>query len=487
MHLFMNMCNLCRYARFSQAQSHLQSGVLPPDDKKARELILEKTRYVIIEDVLYHLSADKSLQIVLPKEERMAVFKEVHQGRLSGHLRDAKIHSQLSKAYWWPNMRQDIHSWCRACEVCASRQVGKPIKPYLTPIPVGGAFDRIGMDIIKFPRSRTGMKYAVVFVDYLTKWPEVFATADQTSPTIARLLVEEVITRHRVPSELLSDRGALFLSKLMEDVYKLMGITKTNTTAYHPQTDRLVERFHRTLTDMLAKSVEKNGKDWDKHLPYVLFAYRSGLLQSTGESPFYLLYGRDPRLQTDKVLNVPVDQRNIDLRDYKEEMTHRFSTAWQLAQAEISKAQGRQKKFHDKGAKQPILKVGDRVFVCNPSKKQGKAYKLARPFMGPYRILKLYDNGADLRLISKPAAASIRVSLNLIRLCPKEMADTPVAMRPNPVPSDDSNKVASVDTPGTEEDDSQQSETSPELVQSTNEMESFKEQGPWAGRLRKRQ
>ena len=203
--------------------------------------------------------------------------------------------------------------------------------------------------------------------------------------------MEEVITRHGVPSELLSDHGAAFLSKLMEDVYKLMGITKTNTTAYHPQMDGLVERFHRTLTDMLAKSVEKNGKDWDKHLLYVLFAYRSGLQQSTGESPFYLLYGWDPCLPTDEVLNVPVDQRNIDLRDYKEEMTHRFSIAWQLAQAEISKAQGRQKKFHDKGVKQPILQVGDRVFVYNPSKKQGKAYKLARPFMGPYWILKLYD------------------------------------------------------------------------------------------------
>ena len=263
----------------------------------------------------------------------------------------------------------------------ASRQLGKPIKLYLTLIQVGGAFDRIGMDIIKFPCSRTAMTYAVVFVDYLTKWPEIFATANQTSPTMARLLVEEVITHQGVPSELLSDLGTSFLLKLMEDVYKLMGITKTNTTAYHPQIDGLMECFHWTLTDMLAKRVEKNGKDWDKHLPYVLFAYRSGLQQSTGERPFYLLYGWDPCLSTDEVLNVPVDQRNIDLRDYKEEMIHHFSTAWQPAQAEISKAQGRQKKFHNKGAKQPILQVGDRVFVYNPSKKQGKAYKLARPFM----------------------------------------------------------------------------------------------------------
>ena len=114
---------------------------------------------------------------------------------------------------------------------------------------MGGVFDRIRVDIIKFPRSRTGMTYTVVFVDYLTKWPEVFATADQNSPTIARLLLEKVITRHGVPSELLSECGASFLSKLMEDVYKLMGITKTNITTYHPQTDGLVERFHRTLMD----------------------------------------------------------------------------------------------------------------------------------------------------------------------------------------------------------------------------------------------
>lgn len=203
--------------------------------------------------------------------------------------------------------------------------MGRQIRPYLTPIPVGGAFDRVGVDIIKFPRSNSGNQYAIVFVDYLTKWPEVFASADQTSPTIARLLVEEVIARHGVPGELLSDRGTSFLSKLMLDVYKLMGIT--NTTAYHPQTDGLVERFHRTLTDMLAKSVEKNGKDWDKHLPYVLFAYRSCLQQSTGESPFFLLYGRDPRLPSDEALDVRVDRRTVDIEDYKGELTQHFSEA----------------------------------------------------------------------------------------------------------------------------------------------------------------
>jgi transposase InsO family protein len=90
-------------------------------------------------------------------------------------------------------------------------------------------------------------------MDYLTKWPEVFPARDQSALTIAKILVEHIVCRHGVPAELLLDRGANFLSGLLHNVNTLLGIKKTNTTAYHPQTDGLVERFNRTLLDMLAK------------------------------------------------------------------------------------------------------------------------------------------------------------------------------------------------------------------------------------------
>lgn len=112
-------------------------------------------------------------------------------------------------------------------------------------------------------------------MDYLTKWPEVLATSDQSALTIVHLLVEQIISCHGVPAELLSDRGKAFLSKLLHKVYDLMGMKKVNITAYHPQMDGLVERFNRTLTRMLAKTVKQNSSDWDKHLPYVLYAYRT--------------------------------------------------------------------------------------------------------------------------------------------------------------------------------------------------------------------
>ena len=121
-----------------------------------------------------------------------------------------KVHGQLSKHYWWPRMRADISGWCQGCLVCATRQPGKAVKPPLTPIPVEGPFHHVGVNIIQFVKSHSGNQYAIVFTDYLTKWPKVFATKDQTALTIARLFVEEIVCRYAIPSQLLSDRGLHF-------------------------------------------------------------------------------------------------------------------------------------------------------------------------------------------------------------------------------------------------------------------------------------
>ena len=294
-------------------------------------------------------------------------------------------------------------------------------KPPLTPIPVAGPFDRVGVDVIQFPKSCSGNKYALVFVDYLTKWPEVFAMQDQSALTIARLFVEEIVCRHGVPRELLSDRGAAFLSKLMLEVCRLMGTKKVNTTAYHPQTDGLVERFHRTLTDMLAKTVEKDGSNWDEKLPYVLFAYRTSLQQSTAESPFFLLYGRDAHLPTSEVLEIDPTRYPFNIKDYKTEFMTSMSEAWELAKSSVRKAQQRQKKFHDRKAKDPKFAVGHRVFVYMPAAKSSKAHKFARSFQGPYRITAMYSNGADVRWVDRPSCPSIRVALDRLRHCPSQL------------------------------------------------------------------
>ena len=136
------------------------------------------------------------MHVIPPLTYRKKLFDEAHVGKFGAHLRDAKIHSQLGKHYWWRGMRKDIYQWYRSCLTCATRDVGRVVRPPLLPIPVEGLFDHIGVDVVQFLKSKQGNKYAIVFIDYLTKWVEVFPTADQSALTIAHLLVEEIISRH---------------------------------------------------------------------------------------------------------------------------------------------------------------------------------------------------------------------------------------------------------------------------------------------------
>ena len=416
----------------------LEKKTLPQDEKRAREIVLSQSQFQIIEGVLYHIEKDRTLRIIPPQSLQEKLFHEAHDGTFGAHFRDAKIHSVLGKHYWWPGMRADIQKWCRACLTCATRRTGRALKPPLTPIPVAGPFDRVGVDVIKFPKSTSGNQYAVVFMDYLTKWPEVFAVRDQTALTIAKLLVEHVISRHGVPAELLSDRGAAFLSNLVNGICQLMGIHQVNTTAYHPQTDGLVERFNRTLTEMLAKKVERSGQDWDTHLPFVLFAYRSSLQESTRESPFVLLYGRDPRLPSE-VVNPSVNRQEIDIDTYKGEVVANLSDAWDLARTHIKKAQDRQKSAHDQRARVPKYQVGERVFVYMPAAKSTRAYKFARPFHGPYRVITVYETGLEVRPVNQPEKKPIRIAFNRVRRCPEEIPNTfwPSKSRPPKEVDDD--------------------------------------------------
>jgi len=408
--------------KVKQIITYLQERELPSEDKEAREILLSQDNFTLKEGVLYYLVKDKTLRLVAPASCRQKLFDEAHSGVFGGHLREAKIHSELSRHYWWPGMRKDIVTWSKACSTCASRNPGRAVKSPLTPIPVGGAFDRVGVDIIQFPTSKHGNKYAVVFVDYLTKWPEVFAVKDQTAHTVAQLLVEHIISHHGVPAELLSDRGANFLSGLLQEVCSLMGIHRLNTTAYHPQTDGLVERFNRTLTDMLAKTVTRDGADWDDQLPYVLFAYRAAAQESTRESPFFLLYGRDPRLPTETALSAPVDRKELDLGEYGRNLVSNLTQAWENARETIKWSQKRQKAVYDRKSK-AVFKEGDRVFLFKPAAKSGKAHKFARPFHGPYRILEVTTNDAKIRPVDRPQTEPILVALDRLRRCPDEVAD----------------------------------------------------------------
>ena len=175
---------------------------------------------------------------------------------------------------------------------------------------------------------------------------------------------------------------------------------------------------------MLSKSAESNVSDWDERSPFVLFAYRASTQESTKESPFYLLYGRDPQLPTSEMLEPQVDRISYNLDDYKSEMVRHTSEAWKLAKDNVKRAQKSQKKQYDKTVHEHKVKQGDRVFVYMPSAKKGKAHKLARPFHEPYRVVETVENGVMVTPIDRPQETPICVAMDPVRHCPNKIPDT---------------------------------------------------------------
>ena len=405
---------------------YLEDGTIPTESKLARRLVMERPRFDIVDGVLYYENPDVEgkWRIAVPTCWRETLIREAHDGRFGGHFAERRIYQQLRRYYWWDKMRADIRRYCRACLVCASRSgQGRTLKPPLQPIPIGGPFHRVGVDVLQLPLTYEGNQYAIVFMDYLTKWPEVFPSPDQKAGTIAKLLVEHVVARHGVPEQLLSDRGPNFLSEVIQEVCSLLGAEKVNTSGYHPQTDGLVERFNRTIIAMLSKSVKKHGRDWDAHLPYLLFAYRVSVQESTRESPFFLLYGRDPRLPTETAVSHPTTPYQVDISDYRTELIAQLSDAWETAHQNIHVAQHKQKCQHDKKSRDVKLNVGDRVMVHMKGTVKGKAWKFSRPYHGPYRVITVTGTNAEVRLVDDPTADSIFVSLDRVKPCYPELPD----------------------------------------------------------------
>ena len=225
--------------------------------------------------------------------------------------------------------------------------------------------------------------------------------SNQTADTIARLLVEEIICRHGAPNRLLSDRGSNLLAEVMQRACKLCGIKKINTTAYHPQTDGMVERFNRSLRAMLAKYGKKYGAEWDRNLPFLLFAYRTKVHESTKESPYFLLYGRSARLPTETVLTRPKHCYQVDVDDYVTDFVDAMSAAWQVAGNNIASAQEKQKQQHDKRTKERAFAVGDQVMVFMPQLTTEKNRKLALPHYGPYVITDVTATGVKVRPVNQ--------------------------------------------------------------------------------------
>ncbi|KAL5505541.1 hypothetical protein EMCRGX_G006991 [Ephydatia muelleri] len=207
--------------------------------------------------------------------------------------------------------------------------------------------------------------------------------------TLTSTLMDEVICRYGVPTQLHSDQGSNLNAEVNQKLCQLLGIQRTRTTAYHPQGNGQVERFNRTVEAMLAKMVGEHHRDWDKHLQKALFAYRTSLHDTTGYSPYLANFGRSPALPVDVMLGRVDVEENSDrtVSQYIKDVQRTLKGAFDTIRINLEVAQKKRKDAYDGQCAGIDFKIGDRVWLFNPAIKTGHTKKLSSLWRGPYTVI----------------------------------------------------------------------------------------------------
>ena len=264
------------------------------------------------EGVLYHQwespeRGEETWQLVLPRALRAGVLKLLHDSPVGGHLGVSKTLGIVRARFYWNHCRRDVEEWCHKCDRCAFRkgprvEMRSPLQLYN----VGEPLERVAIDVLgPLPETDSGNKYILIAMDYFSKWPKAYALPNQEAVTVANVLVAQFFSRFEVPAELHSDQGRNVESLVFREVCTLLGIHNTRTTALHPKSDGMVERYNRTLENQLATFVQDHQKDWDLHLPQLLMSYRSAVYETTKLTPAMLMFWRELRVPLDLLLGRP--------------------------------------------------------------------------------------------------------------------------------------------------------------------------------------
>ena len=329
-----------------------------------------------------------TFQVIVPKKARRSILYVCHDMKTSGHLGVTKTVSKIKQKFYWPGLQSDVRSYIAGCDACSKRK--GPIPSKRAPMQIvrsGFPMERIAIDILgELPETPRGNKYIVVIGDYFTKWTEALPIPNMEACTVAKVLVENVLCRFGIPQVIHSDQGRQFESNLFQEMCKLLGIHKTRTTPYHPQSDGMVERFNRTLAAMLSAYVSENHRDWDEQLPYVTMAYRSTEHETTGMSPNMLMFGREVSTPLDLVYELPNLSKPIPNNQWVWELRDRIERSHALVRQYTQQAMHRQKRNRDSRTSFETFKIGDQVFVHFPVKKVGTSAKLTPFWRGPFKV-----------------------------------------------------------------------------------------------------
>lgn len=339
------------------------------ENEAVRQLIREWPRLQVDGDGILRRETVSRTQLVVPESLKAIIYKHLHEEM--GHLGADRMVALARERFFWPKMRQEMeHYVTQGCR-CVKRK--KPNRVTRTPIQnieTSAPFEMISIDYLHLEKSKGGEEYILVVVDHFTKYAQAYATKDKSGKTAARKLFDDFIMRFGFPSRIHHDQGREFENHLFHKLQSYSGIRHSRTSPYHPQANP-AERFNRTLLGMLRTLEETQKLRWKEHLNKVVHAYNSTVHESTGFSPFFLLFGREPILPVDLMFPKRGGEENRSRTGYAEKWREVMQEAYAIARKNMKKSAKRGQKNYNQRTWSSTLEPGDHVLVKNLTPRGG--------------------------------------------------------------------------------------------------------------------
>ena len=361
--------NLGVISRLIESKQLTKRKLQGKDSSEVKSFLRNRKSLKLVKDVLYRKSysdnstSKKTLwQLIVPKLFRERALLGCHDD--VGHQGILRTLSLLRERFYWPGMQEEATQHVLKCSRCLRRKTPPQVAP-LQPILVTQPLELVHMDYLSLEPSKGNIENVLVITDHFTRYALAYPSKTQTAQATARILWDNFICHYGFPEKFISDQGRNFESDLIKELCKIAGVKKVHTTPYHPQGNGQCERFNSTLCNMLGTLSEEEKSDWKSYLGCMTHAYNCTKHASTTYSPYYLMFGRHPRLPIDVEfgLNKPNCGDNSSKSRYIQKLRRRLNYAFQKASKYSDQQASKYKHSYEKSVKGPQLHENGLVLV----------------------------------------------------------------------------------------------------------------------------
>ena len=379
-------------------------------------------------------------RVVVPLSLRFNVMTIIH--RTFSHRGLKAMLKLITRNFYWPKMKYDIAKFVRSCHLCQRRKTVRPTNAGLTgAIIADNPADMLLMDFIggsaggKLPKSHEGYQYLLLVMDVFSRYPFALALKEKDSLEIAHALSRDVFAIIGYPRCMHSDNEQVLLQKSLDAAFKLMGVKRTSSSVRHPQGNSPVERFMRYLNTSFTTLLTKYDQ-WPQVLPMILFAYRTIPHRTTGYSPAFVLFGREPKLPL-AVLTKPSGPYSLetncsDTKRYVEEQIDLLQKIFRTIRYRQDRSSHQDADRRDTNRYEVKFKPGDPVLLHEPQSVAGYTddirpevpsvearktipTKWKFPWTGPHRVVR-QKRGAPNNYVIDHATRKRHITANVEHL-----------------------------------------------------------------------